>query len=129
MKCPACDTQMDEHLRHGVRIDHCPTCGGVWLDKGELDHLIAAVRPSVVLPDPDPHPDPGPARAPEPERRVSKPTPVTQPEPADRPRGQRGPEPEPDKTRRGPGHAHRYGRRYSNKARFKDLLEEIFDFD
>ena len=119
MKCPACDSPMDEHLRHGVRIDHCPACGGVWLDKGELDRLIAAVRPSVVLPDPDPEPEPA--------RRVSNPKPVTQPEPGDGPRRERTRE--PDKARSGPGRAHRYGRRYSNKARLKDILEEIFDFD
>lgn len=120
--CPDCQIQMDEHLRHGVRIDHCPTCGGVWLDKGELDHLIAAVRPSVVLPDPEP----------ERVRRVPEPPPVPQPEPVDRSRKGRAPERrdrKPDKTDRGPGSARRYGRRFSNKTRFKDILEEIFDFD
>lgn len=28
--------------RQGVEIDYCPTCRGVWLDRGELDKLIAA---------------------------------------------------------------------------------------
>jgi len=27
--------------RQGVEIDYCPTCRGVWLDRGELDKLIA----------------------------------------------------------------------------------------
>jgi Zn-finger nucleic acid-binding protein len=26
--------------RQGVEIDYCPTCRGVWLDKGELDKII-----------------------------------------------------------------------------------------
>ncbi len=26
--------------RSGVEIDYCPTCRGVWLDRGELDKLI-----------------------------------------------------------------------------------------
>jgi Zn-finger nucleic acid-binding protein len=26
--------------RHGVEIDHCPQCRGVWLDRGELDKII-----------------------------------------------------------------------------------------
>jgi len=25
--------------RKGVEIDYCPTCRGVWLDRGELDKL------------------------------------------------------------------------------------------
>ena len=27
--------------RQGVEIDYCPECRGVWLDRGELDKLIA----------------------------------------------------------------------------------------
>jgi len=26
--------------RQGVEIDFCPTCRGVWLDRGELDKII-----------------------------------------------------------------------------------------
>lgn len=28
--------------RQGIEIDYCPTCRGVWLDRGELDKLIAS---------------------------------------------------------------------------------------
>jgi Zn-finger nucleic acid-binding protein len=41
MKCPTCptvDLVMSE--RGGVEIDYCPTCRGVWLDRGELDKII-----------------------------------------------------------------------------------------
>lgn len=41
MKCPIC-TNVDLLLaeRQGVEIDYCPTCRGVWLDRGELDKVI-----------------------------------------------------------------------------------------
>jgi uncharacterized protein len=41
MKCPICkepDLVMSE--RQGIEIDYCPTCRGVWLDRGELDKII-----------------------------------------------------------------------------------------
>ncbi len=41
MKCPVCkevDLVMTE--RQGVEIDYCPTCRGIWLDRGELDKII-----------------------------------------------------------------------------------------
>lgn len=39
MKCPKCG--LDLHtLKHGaVDVDTCFNCDGVWLDKGELEHL------------------------------------------------------------------------------------------
>lgn len=49
MKCPVCcnvDLLLSE--RHGVEIDYCPTCRGVWLDRGELDKIIDRVGPMHV---------------------------------------------------------------------------------
>ncbi|MDX1963865.1 MAG: zf-TFIIB domain-containing protein [Pirellulales bacterium] len=40
MKCPACENQLQMSTREGIEIDYCPTCRGVWLDRGELDKLI-----------------------------------------------------------------------------------------
>lgn len=41
MKCPVCpDSTLLMSERQGVEIDYCPTCRGVWLDRGELDKLI-----------------------------------------------------------------------------------------
>lgn len=34
--------------RYGIEFDVCPTTGGVWLDKGELDKLIALVREDAL---------------------------------------------------------------------------------
>ena len=42
MRCPLCDVNMKEVERRGVLIDVCPECKGVWLDRGELDKLLAA---------------------------------------------------------------------------------------
>ena len=41
MKCPVCnDTDLLMTERQGVEIDYCPSCRGVWLDRGELDKII-----------------------------------------------------------------------------------------
>ena len=42
MKCPTCTTvNLVMSERQGVEIDYCPECRGVWLDRGELDKIIA----------------------------------------------------------------------------------------
>lgn len=35
------DLEMNKIIRHGIEIEYCPKSGGVWLDKGELEKLIA----------------------------------------------------------------------------------------
>jgi uncharacterized protein len=41
MKCPTCpDSTLVMSARDGVEIDYCPSCRGVWLDRGELDKII-----------------------------------------------------------------------------------------
>lgn len=41
MNCPVCkSTALVMSERQGVEIDYCPTCRGVWLDRGELDKII-----------------------------------------------------------------------------------------
>jgi Zn-finger nucleic acid-binding protein len=35
---------MQKITREGVDIDICPTCKGVWLDRGELDKLLVRER-------------------------------------------------------------------------------------
>jgi Zn-finger nucleic acid-binding protein len=42
MKCPVCEDQLRPIERNGVEIEMCPTCKGVWLDRGELDTLLAS---------------------------------------------------------------------------------------
>ena len=40
MKCPTCAIDLVMSERQGIEIDYCPTCRGVWLDRGELDKII-----------------------------------------------------------------------------------------
>lgn len=40
MKCPNCQQTLLITERLNVEIDYCPSCRGVWLDKGELDKII-----------------------------------------------------------------------------------------
>ena len=41
MKCPVCkDVTLLMSEKHGIEIDYCPECRGIWLDRGELDKII-----------------------------------------------------------------------------------------
>ena len=40
MQCPTDQTVLVMSERSGIEIDYCPTCRGVWLDRGELDKII-----------------------------------------------------------------------------------------
>jgi Zn-finger nucleic acid-binding protein len=64
MKCPTCpDSTLVMADRQGVEIDYCPSCRGVWLDRGELDKLIErsatqeAPRAAAPAPMPQRRPD------------------------------------------------------------------------
>lgn len=40
MECPVCKVTLLMSDKQGVEIDYCPTCRGVWLDRGELEKII-----------------------------------------------------------------------------------------
>ncbi|MEL4320408.1 zf-TFIIB domain-containing protein [Leifsonia sp. YIM 134122] len=40
MQCPNDQSVLVMSERSGVEIDYCPTCRGVWLDRGELDKIL-----------------------------------------------------------------------------------------
>ncbi len=40
MLCPLDKTLLVMSERQGIEIDYCPTCRGVWLDRGELDKIV-----------------------------------------------------------------------------------------
>lgn len=44
MNCPICNVALVMAERHGVEIDYCPKCRGIWLDRGELDKIIDRVE-------------------------------------------------------------------------------------
>jgi len=66
MQCPVDGATLMMTQRNGVEIDYCPTCRGVWLDRGELDKIVertmAEAGPAVPLREPER------ARGPEPVR-------------------------------------------------------------
>ncbi|HEY3595967.1 MAG TPA: zf-TFIIB domain-containing protein [Paraburkholderia sp.] len=51
MKCPVCKTpDLLMADRQSIEIDYCPTCRGVWLDRGELDKLVAQMSETPEAP-------------------------------------------------------------------------------
>jgi Zn-finger nucleic acid-binding protein len=53
MQCPVCkNVNLVMADRQGVEIDYCPSCRGVWLDRGELDKIID--RSAGIAPPPPP---------------------------------------------------------------------------
>jgi Zn-finger nucleic acid-binding protein len=52
MRCPSCGSRLVEVERSDVLIDACPTCRGVWLDRGELDKILVRER-QMAAGDPD----------------------------------------------------------------------------
>ena len=58
MACPVDGTALVMSERSGIEIDYCPSCRGVWLDRGELDKIIERNAASQA-------PQPAPASAPQ----------------------------------------------------------------
>lgn len=61
MRCPVDNETLVMSDRHGVEIDYCPKCRGVWLDRGELDKIIeraAGAEAPVALREPGRAPAP-----------------------------------------------------------------------
>ena len=99
MRCPVDGTELLMTDRQGVEIDYCPTCRGVWLDRGELDKIIERSAPPAA-----------PARAAP-------------------PRESYGEDRRYDPRAQYKGHHGGYDKKYYKKKKRKSLLSEIFDFD
>jgi len=50
MACPVDGATLVMSERSGIEIDYCPTCRGVWLDRGELDKIIERNAADVAPP-------------------------------------------------------------------------------
>lgn len=48
MLCPHCSELLKPRISHGVEVDVCMGCGGVWLDRGELEKLLFVNEPAVL---------------------------------------------------------------------------------
>jgi Zn-finger nucleic acid-binding protein len=106
MACPVDGTALVMSERQNIEIDYCPTCRGVWLDRGELDKIIERSAPTEAA---------EPPRAPQPQAPQT-PYPPQAPYP---PQGSPwGGQPQ--------SHSHAYGH-HPYKKRRKSFLEEIFD--
>lgn len=101
MACPVDGTTLVMSERSGIEIDYCPSCRGVWLDRGELDKIIernAASQAEQAAP---------PPQQPQPQQQYQ----------------QQGPWGAP------PPHQQQYGHGYGHKPykRRKSFLEDLFD--
>jgi len=64
LMCPNDNAAMQTLERGGVQFDMCPTCRGVWLDRGELEKLMdsavqdgrASAPPAAAAPPQQPYP-------------------------------------------------------------------------
>lgn len=61
LMCPNDNAAMQTLDRNGVQFDMCPTCRGVWLDRGELEKLMASAAEegraaAPIAPQPAPQP-------------------------------------------------------------------------
>lgn len=111
MQCPVCkNVNLVMADRQGVEIDYCPSCRGVWLDRGELDKIID--RSVGIVPPPPPV------------------QPVQRHDAYQAPQ-QHQPVPPPQHT--GFGHSqpsHGYPQQgYHKKKKKEGFLGELFDFD
>ncbi|GIG24874.1 zf-TFIIB domain-containing protein [Cellulomonas denverensis] len=135
MRCPTDGAELVMSERQGIEIDYCPSCRGIWLDRGELDKILerASGAPAPGLPvdplapaaDPraaDPRYAPGPGYPPDP-RYAPEPGYAPDPrggyEPGYRDPGYR------DDRRYDRGYDPRYDKRRKRK---ESWLEDLFDF-
>ena len=56
LMCPDDNSAMQTVDRAGVQFDMCPTCRGVWLDRGELEKLMASAVADAPQPQHPQHP-------------------------------------------------------------------------
>jgi uncharacterized protein len=48
MKCPKCGYDLITGDWHGVQIDQCTHCHGIWFDAGEAETVLAHPEPTML---------------------------------------------------------------------------------
>jgi ribosomal protein L37AE/L43A len=48
MKCPKCGYDLITGEWHGVQIDQCTHCHGLWFDAGEAESVLAHPEPTMI---------------------------------------------------------------------------------
>jgi len=43
LRCPKCPGHLEAFTFEGFALDHCNTCGGVWMDRGALEDVVHKV--------------------------------------------------------------------------------------
>jgi hypothetical protein len=43
LHCPKCSGLLETHTFRGFMLDRCQDCGGIWMDKGELEAIVSKV--------------------------------------------------------------------------------------
>jgi TFIIB-like protein len=43
LRCPKCPGCLEEYTFQGIVLHRCDKCGGIWLDKGELEVVVRKV--------------------------------------------------------------------------------------
>jgi hypothetical protein len=46
--CPVDDSEMTKEVLLNIVIDRCPTCSGVWLDRGELESMKRMIEAGLT---------------------------------------------------------------------------------
>ena len=41
--CPKCPGRMEGYTFEGLPLDRCHECGGIWLDRGELEAIVRLI--------------------------------------------------------------------------------------
>ncbi len=115
MTCPKCHAKMRQFERNGVTIDQCTECRGIFLDRGELEHLIDADAKFNAG-------NPPPAAA------AAGPPPTQSAPPPVAPAPGHYPPPASPYGHGQPYYKHSYGHGYGYKRkRRKSFFEELFD--
>src|SRR5687768_6590534 len=42
--CPKCPGRLESYTFEAVALDRCRECGGIWLDRGELEAIVSKIR-------------------------------------------------------------------------------------
>jgi hypothetical protein len=43
LRCPKCPGELETYTFEGFILDRCRSCGGIWMDKGELEGVIRKI--------------------------------------------------------------------------------------
>jgi uncharacterized protein len=118
MRCPRCeDAELIERDRQDVKVDICQSCRGVWLDRGELEKLMAYAERAAAEEQAYWSGRPGTEGAAAPVGR--EPSGVYREQRSDRDRDR-----DRDRSHHGHGHDRGYPRK---KKHWLDTLGDIFD--